>query len=98
MSEGSLKILHEPPEISWENTLGAPNGVPFDDATKDLLRGCIDVKMPTLTTLTEIIKRSENFPVPFPVNTVRSFALRDRGIGIDTLEVCIDYLFNTYNF
>ncbi|XP_031785731.1 uncharacterized protein LOC100116601 isoform X5 [Nasonia vitripennis] len=80
-------MLHDPPEISWENSLGAPNGVPFDDATKELLRGCLDVKMPTPATLTEIIKRSENFPVPFPVNSVRCCSLRDRGIGMDTLEL-----------
>ncbi|XP_014234714.1 uncharacterized protein LOC106657626 [Trichogramma pretiosum] len=85
-TEASQKLIDEVPDISWENTLGAPNGVPFDEATKDLLRACIDQKMPTPTTLTEIIKRSENFPVPFPVNTVRSFSLRNRGIGIDILE------------
>ncbi|XP_014210277.1 uncharacterized protein LOC106640682 [Copidosoma floridanum] len=82
----SMNVLHEPPEISWENTLGAPTGVPFDDETKELLRACLGAKMPSPATLTEIIKRSENFPVPFPVGNARSFALRDRGVGMDTLE------------
>ncbi|XP_034177844.1 ADP-ribosylarginine hydrolase CG3568 isoform X1 [Osmia lignaria lignaria] len=79
-------LLREPPEISWENTLGAPNGVPFDDDTKELLRKCIDVSTPTPTTLPQIIKRSEAFPIKFPVNTIRCSALRDRGISTDILE------------
>lgn len=86
-------IVHDPPEISWENSLGAPNGVPFDEPTKELLKACLEVKLPSPTTLTEIIKRSENFPVPFPVSNVRCRALRDRGIGMDTLEV--RYTFST---
>ncbi|KAJ8673429.1 hypothetical protein QAD02_004691 [Eretmocerus hayati] len=86
MGEESEQMLLEPPEISWENTLGAPNGVPFDEPTKELLRECLEQKVPAPTTLTEIIKRSEGFPVRFPVNGMRSYALRDRGVGMDTLE------------
>ncbi|XP_058789868.1 uncharacterized protein LOC131663458 isoform X3 [Phymastichus coffea] len=81
------KLLREPPEIKWDKTLGTDSGVAFDDATRELLRGCLDVKMPAPVTLTEIIKRSEDFPVPFPVSAVRCRALRDRGIGMDTLEL-----------
>ncbi|XP_043508554.1 uncharacterized protein LOC122527978 isoform X2 [Frieseomelitta varia] len=80
-------LLKEPPEISWENTLGAPDGVPFDDDTKELLRRCIDVSTPTPTTLAQIIKRSEAFPIDFPINTVRCSTLRDSGINASTLEM-----------
>ena len=79
--------LREPPEISWENTLGAPNGVPFDDETKALLRDCLGVSMPPPTTLAELLKRSDAFPIPFPINTPRCSALKSRGIGTDILEV-----------
>lgn len=80
-------LLKEAPEISWENTLGAPDGVPFDDDTTELLRKCIDVSTPTPTNLAQIIKRSEAFPINFPVKTVRCSSLRDRGIGTDILEM-----------
>lgn len=80
-------LLKEPPEISWENTLGAPDGVPFDDDTKELLRRCIDVSTSTPTTLTQIMKRSEAFPINFPINTVRCSALKERGISTNILEV-----------
>ncbi|CAL7950081.1 unnamed protein product [Xylocopa violacea] len=80
-------LLKEPPEISWENTLGAPDGVPFDDDTKELLRKCIDVSTPTPTTLSQIIKRSEAFPINFPINTVRCSTLRDKGVATNVLEM-----------
>lgn len=80
-------LLKEPPEISWENTLGAPDGVPFDDDTKELLRRCIDVSTSTPTTLTQIMKRSEAFPINFPINTVKCSALKERGISTNILEV-----------
>lgn len=80
-------LLKEPPEISWENTLGAPDGVPFDDDTKELLRRCIDVSTSTPTTLTQIMKRSEAFPINFPINSVRCSALKERGISTNILEV-----------
>ncbi|XP_076762495.1 ADP-ribosylarginine hydrolase CG2909 [Xylocopa sonorina] len=80
-------LLKEPPEISWENTLGAPDGVPFDDDTKELLRKCIDVSTPTPTTLSQIIKRSEAFPINFPINTVRCSTLRDKGVATNILEM-----------
>ncbi|XP_031365350.1 uncharacterized protein LOC102673852 isoform X2 [Apis dorsata] len=80
-------LLKEPPEISWENTLGAPDGVPFDDDTKELLRRCIDVSTSTPTTLTQIMKRSEAFPINFPINTVRCSALKERGISTNILEM-----------
>ncbi|XP_054010549.1 uncharacterized protein LOC128893551 isoform X1 [Hylaeus anthracinus] len=80
-------LLKEPPEISWENTLGAPNGVPFDEDTKELLRKCLDVAAPSPTTLAQIIKRSEAFPIRFPINTPRCSALRDRGVSTDILEM-----------
>ncbi|XP_015433245.1 PREDICTED: uncharacterized protein LOC107189267 isoform X2 [Dufourea novaeangliae] len=80
-------LLQEAPEISWENTLGAPNGVPFDDDTKELLRTCLDVSAPSPTTLAQIIKRSEVFPINFPINTTRCSALRDRGISTEILEM-----------
>lgn len=80
-------LTKEPPEISWENTLGAPNGVPFDDDTKELLRKCLDVTPPAPANLSQIIKRSEAFPINFPINTIRCSALRDRGITTDILEM-----------
>ncbi|XP_012272314.1 uncharacterized protein LOC105695377 [Orussus abietinus] len=80
-------LIREAPEISWENTLGAPSGVPLDEDTKELLKTCMDVSVPPPTTLTELIKRSEIFPISFPINTVRCAALRDRGIHHDILEV-----------
>ncbi|XP_076166778.1 ADP-ribosylarginine hydrolase CG3568 isoform X2 [Ptiloglossa arizonensis] len=80
-------LLKDPPEISWENTLGAPNGVPLDDDTKELLRKCLVVSVPTPTTLAQIIKRSEAFPIYFPINTTRCSALKDRGISTDVLEM-----------
>ena len=81
------QLLKEPPEISWENSLGSPSGVPFDDDTKELLKECLDVSAPSPATLAQIIKRSEAFPIKFPINTVRSSNLRDRGIGTDILEM-----------
>ncbi|XP_031831497.1 ADP-ribosylarginine hydrolase CG2909 isoform X1 [Nomia melanderi] len=80
-------LLKEAPEISWENTLGAPNGVPFDEDTKELLRKCLEVSAPTPTTLAQIIKRSEAFPINFPIKTTRCSTLRDRGIATDILEM-----------
>ncbi|XP_033227629.1 uncharacterized protein LOC117179704 isoform X2 [Belonocnema kinseyi] len=79
--------MREPPEISWENTLGAPNGVPFDEETKVLLRDCLKVSISPQTTLAELIKRSDSFPISFPINTPRCFALNSRGIGTDILEM-----------
>ncbi|XP_076235327.1 ADP-ribosylarginine hydrolase CG2909 isoform X2 [Calliopsis andreniformis] len=81
------QLLKEAPEISWENTLGSPNGVPFDDETKELLKKCLDVSAPAPTTLAQIIKRSEAFPIKFPINTVRCSALRDRGVSTEILEM-----------
>lgn len=80
-------LIKEPPEISWENTLGAPNGVPFDEDTKDLLRKCLDLSMPAPTNLAQIIKRSEAFPINFPIKTTRCSTLRDKGISTDILEM-----------
>lgn len=80
-------LLREPPEISWENALGSPNGVPFDDDTKELLKKCLDVSVPPPTNLAELIKRSDTFPVKFPIGTMRCAALRDRGINAETIEV-----------
>lgn len=81
-------LAREPPEISWENTLGSPNGVPFDDDTKELLRRCLDVSVPPPTSLAELIKRSDALAVRFPISTMRCAALRDRGISAETIEVC----------
>jgi len=81
-------LLKEPPEISWENTLGSPNGVPFDDDTKELLKRCLDVTIPPPTNVAELIKRSDAFPVKFPISTMRCAALRDRGIEVEAIEVC----------
>ncbi|KAK2589297.1 hypothetical protein KPH14_007848 [Odynerus spinipes] len=80
-------LTREPPEISWENTLGAPNGVPFDDDTKELLKKCLDVSIPTPATFTEIIKRSSTFPINFPINTVKCLAMRERGVSAELLEL-----------
>ncbi|XP_076645283.1 ADP-ribosylarginine hydrolase CG2909 [Halictus rubicundus] len=80
------ELLREAPEISWENTLGAPNGVPFDEDTKELLRKCVDVSAPSPATLTQIMKRSEAFPIKFPIKTTRCSALRERGISTEVLE------------
>lgn len=80
----------EPPELSWENTLGSPHGVPFDDDTKDLLKKCLDVSVPPPTSLAELIKRSDAFPVKFPISTMRCASLRDRGVSAETIEVCVN--------
>ncbi|XP_015598090.1 uncharacterized protein LOC107269110 isoform X2 [Cephus cinctus] len=85
--EVTLQEMMEAPEISWENTLGAPGGVPFDHETKELLKKCLDVSQPLPTTSLEIIKRSESFPLKFPINTVRCAALKDRGISEDVLDL-----------
>ncbi|XP_020281029.1 uncharacterized protein LOC109853363 isoform X2 [Pseudomyrmex gracilis] len=77
----------EPPEISWENSLGSRHGVPFDDDTKELLKICLDVSLPPPTSLPELIKRSDAFPVKFPISTMRCAALRDRGISAETIEL-----------
>lgn len=87
--------MKDPPEISWENTLGSPNGVPFDDDTKELLKRCLDVSVPAPTSLAELIKQSNAFPVKFPTNTMKCIALKDRGISMETLEVCAK-LFSRY--
>lgn len=87
-------VLLEAPEISWENTLGAPNGVPLDEDTKELLRKCLDVSIPSPTTLEQIIERSKAFPINFPIQTTRCFSLKDRGIATDILEVCLLLLIN----
>ncbi|XP_034173935.2 ADP-ribosylarginine hydrolase CG3568-like [Osmia lignaria lignaria] len=76
-------LFREPSEIS----LGAPNGVPFDDDTKEMLRKCIDVSIPTPTSLPQIIKQSEAFPLKFPIDTMRCSALRNRGVSTDILEM-----------
>lgn len=83
----------EAPEISWENTLGAPNGIPFDDDTKELVKSCMNLPMPPPTTLSIIIKKSDVFPIKFPVDTVKCHSLKERGIAIDILEVYI-YIIN----
>ena len=80
-------VSREPPEICWENTLGAPNGVPFDEDTKELLKNCINIKMPRPIHLNDFLKRSEDFPISFPINTVRCCSLKDRGIPLEVLEV-----------
>ncbi|XP_025074092.1 uncharacterized protein LOC105427283 [Pogonomyrmex barbatus] len=80
-------LAKDPPEISWENTLGSPNGVPFDDDTKELLKKCLDVSVPPPTSIAELIRRSNAFPVKFPINTMRCTALKDRGISADIIEV-----------
>ncbi|EFN82628.1 uncharacterized protein LOC105184958 isoform X2 [Harpegnathos saltator] len=80
-------LAKEPPEISWENTLGSPNGVPFDDDTKELLKRCLDISVPPPTSLSELIKRSDAFPVKFPISTMRCAALKDRGINPETIEL-----------
>ncbi|XP_046751797.1 uncharacterized protein LOC124414772 isoform X1 [Diprion similis] len=77
----------EAPDISWENTLGAPNGVPIDEDTKKILKPCLDLPPPPPISLNELITKSENFPITIPVNTVRARALKERGISPDTLEV-----------
>lgn len=83
-------LAKDPPEISWENTLGSPHGVPFDDDTKELLKKCLDVSVPPPTSVAELIRRSNAFPLKFPINTVKCSALKDRGISGDTIEVCIN--------
>ncbi|XP_018317844.1 uncharacterized protein [Mycetomoellerius zeteki] len=80
-------LAKDPPEISWENTLGSPNGVPFDDDTKELLRKCLDVSVLPPTSVTELIRRSNAFPLKFPINTVRCAALKNRGISTDSIEL-----------
>ncbi|XP_012233903.1 uncharacterized protein [Linepithema humile] len=79
--------MKEPPEISWENSFGSPSGVPFDDDTKELLKKCLDVSVPPPTSLSELIKRSDAFPVTFPINTMRCSSLRSRGISAETIEL-----------
>lgn len=79
----------EPPEISWENTLGSPNGVPLDENTKELVKDCMNVCMPRPITISALMKRSEIFPIKFPINTVRCTALQERGISGDVLEVSL---------
>ncbi|CAL1684788.1 unnamed protein product [Lasius platythorax] len=79
-------LMKDPPEISWENTLGSPHGVPFDDDTKELLKKCLDVSVPPPTSVAELIKRSDAFPVKFPISTMRCASLRDRGISAETIE------------
>lgn len=83
-------LLKDPPEISWENTLGSPHGVPFDEDTKELLKKCLDASVPPPTSLAELMKRSEAFPVKFPISTMRCASLRNRGIGAETIEVCVN--------
>lgn len=85
-------LTKEPPELSWENTLGSPHGVPFDDDTKELLKECLDVSILPPTSLAELIKRSDAFPVKFPISTMRCASLKDRGISAETIEVCVNYL------
>lgn len=81
------KIIRDPPEISWKTQLGPPNGIPINEDTKNLLKTCLDVSMPSPTTLPELVKQSESFPVSFPINTGRCSTLRDRGIEPNILEV-----------
>lgn len=83
-------LMKDPPEISWENTLGSPHGVPFDDDTKELLKKCLDVSVPPPTSVSELIKRSDAFPVKFPISTMRCASLRDRGISAEAIEVCVN--------
>ncbi|KAL0118626.1 hypothetical protein PUN28_009357 [Cardiocondyla obscurior] len=80
-------LAKDPPEISWENTLGSPHGVPFDDDTKELLKKCLNVSVPPPTSVAELIRRSNAFPLKFPINTVKCTALKDRGISSDTIEL-----------
>lgn len=87
-----MPIPMDPPEISWENTLGSPNGVPFDGETKELVGDCMGVPIPPPVNILTVIKKSDGFPVPFPIKTVQSSALRARGISEDILEVISCFL------
>ncbi|XP_018351329.1 PREDICTED: uncharacterized protein LOC108753876 isoform X2 [Trachymyrmex septentrionalis] len=80
-------LAKDPPEISWDYTLGSPNGVPFDDDIKELLRKCLDVSVSPSINITELIRRSNAFPLMFPINTVKCAALKDRGISTDFIEL-----------
>ncbi|XP_011315507.1 uncharacterized protein [Fopius arisanus] len=84
--EQKVPIPMEPPQISWENTLGSPNGVPFDDETKELVGDCMGVPVPPPVNILTIIKKSDGFPIQFPIKTVQCAALRARGISEDILE------------
>ncbi|KAH0539595.1 uncharacterized protein LOC123260183 isoform X2 [Cotesia glomerata] len=86
IDDPKIPVIMEPPEISWENTLGSPNGVPFDDDTKQLVKDCMHVCTPPPVTLTTLIKRSEIFPIQFPIKTVRCSFLKERSIKTDILE------------
>ncbi|XP_012256850.2 uncharacterized protein LOC105686515 [Athalia rosae] len=77
----------EAPDISWENTLGAPGGIPIDDETKELLKKCLDLPAPAPVTVDELILKSDEFPIAIPVNSVRLRNLKERGISTDILEV-----------
>ncbi|XP_029164356.1 uncharacterized protein LOC114935638 isoform X2 [Nylanderia fulva] len=79
-------LLRYPPEISWENTLGSPHGVPFDDDMIELLKNCLDVSVPPPTSFVDLIERSEAFPVKFPISTMRCVSLRNRGVSPETIE------------
>lgn len=63
--------------------------MPIDDETKELLKKCLELEQPPLVTIDELMKKSDDFPIPIPVNTVRIRALKERGIGTDILEVRI---------
>ncbi|XP_014478747.1 PREDICTED: uncharacterized protein LOC106746556 isoform X2 [Dinoponera quadriceps] len=80
-------LIKEPPEISWENTLGSPDGVPFDDDTKELLKRCLDISVPPPTNLSELMKRSDAFPVKFPISTMTCAALKTRGTSPEVIEL-----------
>lgn len=80
-------MSRELPEISWNNTLGFPDGVALDDATRESLQSCLEVKMPPPVILNELIQQSSAFPISFPIDTARCSTLKDQGIRTDILEV-----------
>ncbi|XP_044006151.1 uncharacterized protein LOC122851159 isoform X2 [Aphidius gifuensis] len=80
-------MIEAAPEISWENTLGAPNGVPFDNDTRQLVNDCINLPMPSPINISVLIEKSNNFPIEFPINTIKSISLKEQSnIPVDMLE------------
>lgn len=88
-------MMKNAPEISWENTLGAPNGVPFDDDTRQLVNDCINLPMPSPINISLLFEKSNNFPIKFPINTIKSISLKEQNnVPINILEVSIHiYIF-----
>ncbi|KAK0089336.1 hypothetical protein PV325_007880 [Microctonus aethiopoides] len=86
VDETKIPMMIEPPEISWENSLGTPHGVPIDEDTKELVRDCMHTCMPPPITLATLMKRSEIFPISFPVKSVKCSFLLERGIRENVLE------------